>query len=490
MSPQHFSTEITQESGLNLFSAKSVKFWGLGGVALAGLMLFPQGTGGELMTGLSVVGMGTFLFWNRLNPKTLPTIQRSGPITAEALAKLFTNLANLANTIESDAKLIGQSNSAAEDLRERLAQLQIECDRSQLNLVITGEAGVGKTSLLNGLTQNWIPEQTTSYTLTEQSWIGAIIPESIHAADLVIFMVQGDLTQSELNRIQALKAQDKPVVVLLNKMDQFRPTELEGLTQKLAQVLGPSVNAVDCFAIAAAPQAITVRRHQDDGTVQELEEQPAPQLELLTQRFAQRLTPEGRQKLVLQQVYSDTLQLRETGLRSLHSIRRQRALPLIDKYQWLSASAAFASPLPSTDMIAAAAMTGKLVTDLGEIYEHRFSLNEAQNIAAILASALLKLGLVELSSQLLGVALKSHAATYVAGGFIQGLSVAYLTHIAGLSLIEHFETVALQDEADSEPQFSLEKMKQTVEHVFAANQRVDFLKGLVSQGVTRLQPAS
>jgi uncharacterized protein (DUF697 family) len=315
------------------------------------------------------------------------------------------------------------------------------------------------------------------------------VPDSILRADLVLFITQGDLTQSELNRIQALKAQHQPVIVILNKMDQFRAAELEGLTQKLTQVLDHTVDAADCLALAAAPQTITVRRHQEDGTVQERQEQPAPQLESLTQRFAQRLTPEGRQQLVLQQVYTEAMQLRETGLRSLNAIRRQRALPLVEKYQWLSASAAFASPLPSTDMIAAAAITGKLVTDLGEIYDHRFSLSEAQNIAAILTNALLKLGLVELSSQLFGVALKSHAATYVAGGLIQGLSVAYLTHIAGLSLIEHFEAIALHGEA-SESQFSLQKMKQIVERVFADNQRVDFLKGLVGQGMSRLQPAN
>jgi uncharacterized protein len=488
MSTQYLPTELTQKSALNLFSAKSVKFWGLGGAALAGLMLFPHGAVGELMTGLSVLGMGTVLFWNRLNPKALPTIQRPERITAENLATLFTEIANHCNTIEAEAKLSNQANRSAQSIRESLAQLQSGCGRTQLNLVITGEAGVGKTTLLKTLIQTWLPQQTTPYTLTEQSWLGSIVPDSILRADLVLFIIQGDLTQSELNRIQALEAHYQPVIVILNKIDQFRAAELEGLTQKLSQVLDHTVDAADCLALAAAPQTITVRRHQEDGTVQELQEQPAPQLGSLTQRFAQRLTPEGRQQLVLQQVYAEAMQLRDTGLRSLNVIRRQRALPLVEKYQWLSASAAFASPLPSTDMIAAAAITGKLVTDLGEIYDHRFSLGEAQNIAAILANALLKLGLVELSSQLLGVALKSHAATYVAGGLIQGLSVAYLTHIAGLSLIEHFEAIALQGEA-SESQFSLQKMKQIVERVFADNQRVDVLKGWISQGVSHLQPA-
>ena len=38
-------------------------------------------------------------------------------------------------------------------------------------------------------------------------------------------------------------------------------------------------------------------------------------------------------------------------------------------------------------------------------------------------------------------------------------------------------------------QLSLANMTQIVEKVFAQNQRVDFLKGLVGQGINRLQPA-
>ncbi|MEM9136253.1 MAG: DUF697 domain-containing protein [Cyanobacteria bacterium P01_F01_bin.42] len=472
---------LSSKQALNLFSAKSVKFWGLSGAALTGLMLFSDGSAGELLTGLSVAGMGAFLLWNRLNPAANLAAEYPDQISLSDLTKRFTEVETLCSRIESEAQLLEQS-SATESVRKALAQLKAGCDRTQLNLVITGERGVGKTALLGCLSE--LPDVA----IQEASWPDETLPESLRTTDLTLFVAHGDLTQSELNRIQLLRSRHKPVAVILNKTDRLMPSQLETLMAKLTKVLDDTVDQPDCLAIAAAPQPITVRRHQADGSIQEVREQPQPQLAALSQRLEQRLTDTGRQQLVWQQVYGETLELRTTAVRSLNALQRQRALPLLEKYQWIAASAAFASPLPSTDMIAAAAITAKLVIDLGEIYEQRFSLNEAQKIAAIVAQALLKLGLVEISSQLLGVALKSHAATYVAGGLVQGLSVAYLTHIAGLSLIEHFEAIALGEASES--QLSLQVVKQIVERVFAQNQRGDFLKGLVGQGLSRLQLAS
>ncbi|NJN24074.1 MAG: DUF697 domain-containing protein [Acaryochloridaceae cyanobacterium RL_2_7] len=177
-------------------------------------------------------------------------------------------------------------------------------------------------------------------------------------------MAQGDLTQSELTRIEALQANHQPCLVILNKVDQFRRAQLEALLQKRMQVL-KTVDRADQIAIAAHPQTMLVRRHQEDGSFVEVEEQPTPQLTELTQRLAQRLSPEGRQDLVLQQAYNQAEQLRINSIQTLNTLRRQRALPVLEKYQWLSASAAFASPLPSTDMIATAAITAKLITELG-----------------------------------------------------------------------------------------------------------------------------
>ncbi len=104
-----------------------------------------------------------------------------------------------------------------------------------------------------------------------------------------------------------------------------------------------------------------------------------------------------------------------------------RATPVIEQYQWIAAAAAFANPVPALDILATAAINAQMVMDLGNVYQQKFSLEQAQTVAGAMGSLMLKLGLVELSTKAVSTVLKSNAITFVAGGVVQGVSAAYLT---------------------------------------------------------------
>ncbi|NEQ25996.1 MAG: DUF697 domain-containing protein, partial [Microcoleus sp. SIO2G3] len=93
-----------------------------------------------------------------------------------------------------------------------------------------------------------------------------------------------------------------------------------------------------------------------------------------------------------------------------------------------------------------------------------------------------------LSSQAIAPLLKSHALTYVAGGTLQGLSAAYLTRIAGLTLVEYFEEQSWS--ATPAVGLQLDRLGEKLQLVFQANQRLAFLQGLVKQGIDRLTPST
>lgn len=97
---------------------------------------------------------------------------------------------------------------------------------------------------------------------------------------------------------------------------------------------------------------------------------------------------------------------------------------------------------------------------------------------------MVKLGLVEMASQAITPILKSHALTYVAGGTLQGISAAYLTRLAGLSLVEYFE----EQSQSASTTFQLDRLIQKLKAVFQDNQRSAFLQTLVKQGISRLTP--
>jgi len=216
-------------------------------------------------------------------------------------------------------------------------------------------------------------------------------------------------------------------------------------------------------------------------------EQPTPDLGALVSRVKTVLSEEGTQ-LVLTTVQRQAMTLKAEVISELNGLRRDRAVPMIEQAQWIAGGSAFANPLPSLDLLATAAINTQLIMDLGEIYQQQFSLDQAKQIAGTMAGLMVKLGLVEMTTQAIAPLLKSHAVTYVAGGLMQGISAAYLTRLAGLSLVEYFEDRSLTAESSTEPFWNVEQLTQKLQGVFQANQRTAFLQTLVKQGVGKLMP--
>jgi hypothetical protein len=230
---------------------------------------------------------------------------------------------------------------------------------------------------------------------------------------------------------------------------------------------------------------VKVRKHEADGSVQEWMEQPAPDIQQLTQQFGEILAQQ-KQRLVWLTTIRKAWLLKAEAKNSLNGIRCDRATPIIEQYQWIAAAAAFANPVPALDILATAAINAQMVMDLGKIYQQKFSLEQAQTVAGTMGSLMLKLGLVELSTKAIGTVLKSNAVTFVAGGLVQGVSAAYLTRVAGLSLVEYLQQQEIA--VDSGTNLNLEKLRETLQKVFGQNQQISFLQGFVKQGVKRLLP--
>ena len=138
------------------------------------------------------------------------------------------------------------------------------------------------------------------------------------------------------------------------------------------------------------------------------------------------------------------------------------------------------------DLLATAAINAQLVIELGAVYQQKFSLQQAQEVAGTMGNLMLKLGLVELSTKAVSTVLKSNAITYVAGGVVQGVSAAYLTRLAGCSLIEYLQQQEV--DANSATGLNLDKLGQTLQNVFRQNQQMAFLQGFVKSGAKRLLP--
>jgi hypothetical protein len=445
---------------------------------------------------LGAVALGTGLWLFQQKPsKDIDFSPVASPLDRVTVEKAIAQAESVINQLETEA----DNQEASIQLRQRVAQLTTELDRQEIKLAVTGGKGVGKSSLIQVLESNWLPQQPQGLSLKETPalFVGAdtaveaetAAKEVALASDLVLFVTTGDLTDTEFQTLQQLRATNQRVMLVLNKQDQYLPTERATVLQQLRQRMLGRLGAEDVVAIASSPAPVKVRQHQPDASVQEWMEQQSPDLTALSERLSQIVTQEGQQ-LVWASTMRATAALKAEAKSQLNKVRRDRALPVIEQYQWIAAAAAFANPVPALDLLATAAISAQVVTDLGEIYQQKFSLQQAQAAAKTLGSLMLKLGLVELSTQTIGTILKGNAFTYVAGGAVQGVSAAYLTRLAGLSLIEYFQEQEQSENAATGRSLNLDRLGEKLQKVFQQNQRTAFLQEFVKQVVGRLVPAS
>lgn len=447
-------------------------------------------------TVLGIMGAGAAVWWWQKQAGK-PTLNLSVPLdratVEKAIATAETTLVQLESETETLEPAVQTSlNILISQLRNKLEKLPAQLDRQQLEITVIGGRSAGKTSLIKNL---YPASLQTPYQLTfteapalfTQNELSADITNLTQTSDLVLLLIPGDLTEPEYQTLQQLKAAGIRSLLLWNKQDQYIPEERTTILQLLQQRLKDVLPASDILPVCANPAPVKVRRHQDDGSVAEWQEQPNPDILPLTDRLTNLLETEA-QTLIFATTLRQVNEIKNEAKTALNELRKNRAMPIIEQSQWIAAAAAFANPVPALDLLATGAITAQLVVDLGEIYQQKFSVQQGQAVAGTLANFMVKLGLVELSTKTLSTILKSNAMTYLAGGIIQGVSAAYLTRIAGLSLIEYFQNQEVS--TASEQPLNVAKLSQTLQAVFQQNQQVSYLQSFVKPIVAKLKTQS
>ncbi|MEO1790656.1 MAG: DUF697 domain-containing protein [Cyanobacteria bacterium J06629_19] len=448
----------------------------MGAIALScGIWLFKQGQKQGQNAELAIE-----------SPLALQTVDRTA--VERVIAGVESAISTLIEELPEDAsaeksqRVWTQIEAQIKAKRNAIAQVLESIDRETLSIAVVGNKSTGKSTVISQLRKQWQPAHTHVTSITETAGENAIPAAQ---SDLVLFVTAGDLTQSELQHLQTLLKAGYRLHIAFNKQDQLTPEDRGSVLQRIqtrVEALGIGVSA-----IAANPNTIKVRRHQEDGTIQKSTEQPAAQLTSLTDRLTQLANSEAKQ-LILATALRQAKALKVDTQKLLNAQRKQKALPIIEQMQWIAAGSAFASPLPSLDLLASTAINAQLIVDLGAVYGQTFSLEQGKKAASTLAELLVKLGLVELSTQAFGSLLKTHAATYVAGGALQGVSAAYLTRTVGLSLVEFFEEQSHLPE--QKRQFAFSNMGDRLQAIFKATKQDLGLQSFVKQALTHLPAAN
>jgi uncharacterized protein (DUF697 family) len=427
------------------------------------------------MLGAIALGAGLW-FWQKPNSKI--DFSAPSPLSREKVQQAIAKADNMLNYLAQE-----DPNQDLTPLQTTLNKLNQEFSRQDLQIALVGARKTGKTALKELLESRNFGETITFLETEPLLTLDSDGNEKkALAADLVLYLINGDLTDSEWQILQKFEQLHQRVILLLNKQDRLPAETREEILLSLKQRLKETITAQNILVVSAAPEPLKVRQHQSNGEIKEWTEPQAVAIDNLDNYLRQIISQE-REELVLGTIWRQAIELEKTGKQLLNQSRRTKALPIIEQYQWIAGTTTFANPLAALDLVLAAATNAQMLVDLGTIYQQKMSLAQARTAMTTLGKIMVKLGMVEVTTQALGTLLKGHALTYIAGGTVQGIGAAYLTRLAGLSLIEYFQEQEINEQLNDN--WNWTNLQNKVQQVWEQNQRLAFLQDFVKQTSAR-----
>ena len=302
---------------------------------------------------------------------------------------------------------------ARQALQQQRQQVQESLERGDFRVVVFGSGSSGKTSLIRALLNDQVGSvgaamgsttNTNSYRL-RLAGLGRSIqlrdtPGILEAgeqgsnrerdarseavlADLILFVVDGDLRSSEFSVLRSLAEVGKRTLLVLNKCDLRGETEEQRLLQLLRRRCTGLVDAQDVVSASAAPQSVP--------RPGERPWQPPAEIERLLRRLAAVLRADG-EELLADNILLQSSRLAETSQGLLDRQRGLQAMAVVERYGWIGAGVIAVTPLPGVDLLATAAVNAQMVVEIAQVYGVSISREQGQQLALSLGTHLGELG--------------------------------------------------------------------------------------------------
>ncbi len=278
--------------------------------------------------------------------------------------------------------------------------------------------------------------------------------EVAYQADLILFVVSGDITRTEYEALRELQGSQKPLILVFNKIDLYPDQDCQEIYQQLQSINSdqnnPILSANEIVRIAADPQPIPVRVEYPDGKVTEKWETLPPQVDELRNKILTILNQEGRSLLSLNALMQ-AKQAEENIAKKTLKIRQKEAEAIIWNYTKSKALAVALNPIAFLDLIGGAIADLALIRSLAQLYGLPITSYEAGKLwkKIIFSSGGLLLGEV-VSLVMLGLGKTASGAlslfenpaaltTYGSTAVMQGGIAGYYAYIVGKAAQEYLE---------------------------------------------------
>ena len=338
------------------------------------------------------------------------------------------------------------------------SQVAAELERGDLVVVVFGTGSSGKTSLIRALLGEMVGSVAPAMGSTRASHSyrlpmaglsrgvrlvdtpgilesGAqgqrredVARRKAVQADLLLFVVDGDLRDSERRMVQVLLSLGKRLLLVLNKCDLLGQQQEQRLLQVLRQHCAPQLPPEDVIPASSAPPRLATAPGAPP---------PVPEVAALLRRLVQVLRLEG-DELMADNILLQSRHLSVDTEAVLTNQRERASRTVIERYAWIGGGIIALTPLPGLDLLGAAAVNAQMVLELGRIHGVKLDRDQGRELALAVGRTMTGLGLVKGGAMVLTTALSAAWPALVVAKALQGVSAAWLTRVAGASLMEYF----------------------------------------------------
>lgn len=218
-------------------------------------------------------------------------------------------------------------------------------------------------------------------------------------ADLILFVVAGDITRVEFTALSHLRRCAKPMLLVFNKIDQYAPPDREVIYRKIADERVKELLTPGEIVLAASAPLVPKVIPQPDGSYEIEMVRGKPQVTDLKLKILEILDREGKSILALNSLlYADLVH--DRIIERKMTIRNHRADRVIWNGVMTQAIVIAVSPITVIDLITTAVINIYLILSLAKLYGISMTHQGAFNLLKQIALAMGGVSLTDLLSNL------------------------------------------------------------------------------------------
>ncbi|MGD1938839.1 MAG: GTP-binding protein [Cyanophyceae cyanobacterium] len=195
----------------------------------------------------------------------------------------------------------------------------------------------------------------------------AIAQKISHQADLLLFVISGDMTQLECEALSRLRQAGKPMVLVFNKVDRFPHADRQAVYETLRDKRVRSLISPDEIVMTSAAPLVAQQTHREDGTVGVIWQPGEANVGELREKIFEILRREGKALVALNSLlYTNATQ--EQVLERKLTRRDAAANRIIWRATLAKGLAVALNPVTIFDLVGSAAVDATAILTLSRLY--------------------------------------------------------------------------------------------------------------------------